>query len=285
VNGVPTFLKWAGGKSQLIEQYKKYFPKKFNRYFEPFLGSGAIFFFVKKHFNPKEVFLSDNNEELINTFIVVRDKVEELIESLKERKKHHNKEYFYEVRREKPKELSDIERASRFIYLNKTCFNGLYRVNSKGEFNVPLGDYKNPSIFDEKVLREASKLLKNVEIGTLPFENVLNEAKKGDFIYFDPPYFPISKTSSFTSYTKDTFLEKEQKELAGTFKELHKRGCFVMLSNSNSHFIKELYKDFCIHIIKARRAISCIGTKRGKINELLITNYNTKNLKDFIKKN
>jgi len=282
-NNLPTFVKWAGGKSQLIEQYKKHFPKKVERYFEPFLGSGAIFFFIKKQFKPKEFFLSDNNDELINTFIIVRDKVEELIESLKKRKKQHNKEYFYKVRRENPKELSDIERASRFIYLNKTCYNGLYRVNSKGEFNVPFGDYKNPSIFDEKVLREASELLKGVEIKTLPFESVLDKAKnKNDFIYFDPPYFPVSKTSSFTSYTKDAFLEKEQKKLAEVFEELNKRGCKIMLSNSDHPLIRNLYINFNRFPIKARRSICCIGTKRGKIGELLIANY-PKNLKGFIK--
>jgi len=181
-----TFVKWAGGKSQLIEQYKPFFPKKIDRYFEPFLGSGAVFFFVKKNFNPKEIFLSDINEELIITFKVVRDKVEDLIKSLMKRKQLNSKEYFYKVRKEKSQELSDVERASRLIYLNKTCYNGLYRVNTKGEFNVPFGKYKNPSIFDEKILREASKLLKGANIEVVTFDTILNTARKGDFIYFDP---------------------------------------------------------------------------------------------------
>ena len=283
MNGIPTFLKWAGGKSQLIEQYKPFFPKKIERYFEPFLGSGAVFFFIKKTFNPKEVFLSDINEESIITFKVVRDKVEELIRNLKKRKKLHSKEYFYKVRKEKPQELSGVERASRLIYLNKTCYNGLYRVNAKGEFNVPFGEYKNPSIFDEKVLREASKLLKDINIEVAFFERILDKAKRGDFIYFDPPYFPISKTSSFTSYQKDVFLEKEQRKLAEVFKELDKRGCLLMLSNSDHPLIRKLYDGFNIHKIKARRSISCIGTNRRKINELLIINYKNKNLNSFVK--
>lgn len=275
-----TFVKWAGGKSQLIEQYKPFFPQKVERYFEAFLGSGSVFLFVKRNFNPKEVFLSDINEELIITFKVVRDNVEELIKSLKKRKHLNSKEYFYKVRKEKPQELSDVERASRLIYLNKTCYNGLYRVNAKGEFNVPFGKYKNPSIFEEQVLRETSKLLKDVKIEVSSFENILNKAKKEDLVYFDPPYFPISKTASFTSYAKVMFLGKEQEKLAGVFKELDKRGCFLMLSNSDHPFIRKLYKGFNIRQIKARRVISCIGTKRGKINELLITNYkiNSNNL-------
>jgi len=282
-NALPTFVKWAGGKSQLIEQYKNLFPKKFEKYFEPFLGSGAVFFFTKKNFNPKKVLLSDINKELIITFTVVRDKVEELIESLKKRKKLHSKEYFYKVRKEKSKELSDVEIASRLIYLNKTCYNGLYRVNSKGEFNVPFGDYKNPAILDEKKLREAHKLLQNVKLKAIPFEKISNLIKKGDFIYLDPPYYPISKTSSFTSYTKDVFLEEKQKKLAEVFKKLNEKGCLVMLSNSDHPFIRGLYKGFFIHLVKARRAISCIGKKRGKINEIVVTNYINKNLKDFIK--
>jgi len=274
-----TFIKWAGGKSQVLEQYRPFFPKKIDRYFEPFLGSGAVFFFINKNFALKEVFLSDINEELIITFKVVRDRVEELIEDLKKRRELHQqkgKQYFLKVRKEKP--ISFVERASRLIYLNKTCYNGLYRVNSKGEFNVPFGDYKNPSIFDEKVLINASKLLQNVNLEVSYFENILGKARKGDFIYFDPPYMPLSKTSSFTSYQKNVFLEKEQEKLAEIFKELNKRECFVMLSNSNHPFIKKLYSGFYINDkIKAKRAISCIGTKRGEIKEVLITNFNSEN--------
>ena len=159
------------------------------------------------------------------------------------------------------------------IYLNKTCFNGLYRVNSKGKFNVPFGDYKNPRIFDEDVLREASKLLKNVKIEHIPFEDILKLAKKGDFVYFDPPYFPLSKTSSFTSYTNGIFLEKEQTKLSEVFKELDKKGCLLMLSNSDHPLIWKLYDGFKTIPIQARRSINCMGDKRGKINELLIINF------------
>jgi DNA adenine methylase len=280
-NGI--FIKWAGGKSQLIEQYRPFFPNKIERYFEPFLGSGAVFFFVKKTFNPKEISLSDTNEELIIVFKVVRDNVEELIKSLKKRKALNSREYFYKVRKEEPAKISSVERASRLIYLNKTCYNGLYRVNAKGEFNVPYGKYKNPSIFNEKILREGSRLLKNVKIKVASFEMILDHIKKGDFIYFDPPYMPISKTSSFTSYTKDVFLENEQEKLAKVFRQLDKKGCLLMLSNSDHSHIRKLYAGFNIQSIKARRAISCIGTKRGEIKELLITNYQIKNLKEFTK--
>jgi len=276
-----TFVKWAGGKSQIVEKYSPYFPDKIERYFEPFLGSGAVFFFVKKNFNPKEIYLSDINKDLIITFKVVRGKVEELIEDLKRRKKLHSKEYFYKVRKEKP--TSYIERASRLIYLNKTCYNGLYRVNSKGEFNVPFGEYKNPQIFDEKILREASKKLRGVKLKVMSFGKILDLAKQGDFIYFDPPYLPISKTSSFTSYTKDVFLEEEHQKLAQLFRNLDKKGCFVMLSNSDHPVIRKLYNGFNINVIKARRAINREAKKRGPINELLITNYENKTLEQFMK--
>ena len=276
-----TFVKWAGGKSQIVEKYSPYFPDKIERYFEPFVGSGAVFFFVKKNFNPKEFFLSDINEDLIITFKVVRDRVDELIEDLKSRRKNHNKEYFYKVRKEKP--TSDVAIASRFIYLNKTCYNGLYRVNSKGEFNVPFGKYRNPQIFDDKILREASKKLKGVKLKVMSFEKILDLAKQRDFIYFDPPYLPISKTSSFTSYTKDGFLEREHQKLAQLFRNLDEKGCFVMLSNSDHPVIRKLYNGFNINVIKARRAINREAKKRGPINELLITNYENKTLEQFMK--
>ena len=174
-NGVPTFVKWAGGKSQLLGQYGPLLPSNFKNYFEPFLGSGAVFFYVKKHFEPEGVLLSDSNEELINAFIVVRDNVGELIVSLNRRKGKHSKRYFYDVRKQRPAELSEVERASRFIYLNKTCYNGLYRVNSKGQFNVPFGDYKSPTIFDMTNLREASKLLKGSRLKTMKFDSIYRE--------------------------------------------------------------------------------------------------------------
>jgi len=273
---IPKFVKWAGGKGQLIEQFKPMFPKKINCYIEPFVGSGAVFFHIIQNFKPKEIIISDINEELINTYQIVKIDVEKLIIELKQHKEYHmaeGKKYYLTIRATNPNNLPPLERAARFIYLNKTCFNGLYRVNSKGEFNVPMGSYKNPDIIQEERLRIASKLLKNVLIKVMSFEKVLDFSKKGDFIYFDPPYYPLKKGKSFTTYTKSAFLEKEQKLLSDIFKKLDKKGCSVMLSNSNTKFIKDLYPKFNINFVQATRMINCNGDKRGKINEVVVTNY------------
>jgi len=272
---VPTFVKWAGGKTQLLGQFVKFFPEKMNRYFEPFLGGGAVFFYLKKYHGcpPKEIVLSDNNEELINCFRVVRDNPDKLIALLKQHKKNHNKAYYYKMRNKDPERMSPISQAARLIYLNKTCFNGLYRVNSKGKFNVPIGSYKNPGIVIEPSIREASRLLQEVKLEVLPFQKILSMARKGDFVYFDPPYMPLSKTSSFTSYTKDSFSERNQEELADIFDKLDKKGCRLMLSNSNHPFLKRLYAKQKITTVKATRAINSKGSERGKINEIVVTNY------------
>ncbi len=271
------FVKWVGGKRQLLVQFKLrnlYPPEKFNlingRYFEPFVGGGAVFFDLL----PEKAFLSDLNNELVITYNVIKNNIDELAKSLKKHK--YEKEYFLKIRTKDPKKLSDIEVASRFIYLNRTCFNGMYRVNSKGGFNVPFGKYSNPLICDEQNLRRVSKVLKNVEIKCQDYKEVLKKAKKGDFVYFDPPYFPVSKTASFTSYTKEAFLEKEQIELRNTFLELHKRGCFVMLSNSDTSLINNIYsghKGVRITKVEAGRAINSKASGRGKITEVLVTNY------------
>lgn len=272
------FVKWVGGKRQLLEQFKSlglYPPEHFDpenaTYFEPFIGGGAVFFDLL----PENAVLSDMNEELVTTYNVIKNNVEELIKSLKEHK--NEKEYFLEMRAKDLNELSDVEIASRFIYLNRTCFNGMYRVNKSGGFNVPFGKQKNPLICDEYNLRRVNKVLEKVNIFHQDYKNVLEGAKAGDFVYFDPPYYPLNKTSSFTSYTADGFLEKEQKELRDTYFELHKRGCFVMLSNSNTEFIKDLYSDLDekikIHEVRASRMINSIASKRGKIKEVLIVNY------------
>ena len=236
------FVKWVGGKRQLLKQFRDlglYPPENFdpitNTYFEPFVGGGAVFFDLL----PETAYLSDLNNELVVTYNVIKNDVENLIKSLKKHKL--DKEYFLKIRAQNPEKLSDLNTASRFIYLNRTCFNGMYRVNSKGGFNVPFGKYTNPLICDENNLRKASKALKNVEIKKQDYKEVLKKAKKGDFVYFDPPYYPVSKTASFTSYTSEAFLDKEQIELRDTFVELHKRGCFVMLSNSDTPFINKIY--------------------------------------------
>ena len=272
-NGVPSLVKWAGGKKQLLEQFEKFFPNKIERYFEPFVGGGTVaFFLLKTHPEIKKIYLSDINEELVLTYNVVKNNIEELIVLLKEYKIKHNKEFYYKIRSEDVKQLNSIQIAARFIYLNRTCFNGLYRVNSKGGFNVPIGSYKNPTICNEEDLREISKLLQKDDIKTNQFDQAVKEARKDDFIYFDPPYYPLKK-ESFTTYTMDKFLEKEQEKLAEIFKKLDKKGCKVMLSNSDTEFIKNLYKGYNIHFVKATRMINCDATKRGKINEMVITNY------------
>jgi DNA adenine methylase len=272
---IPTIVKWAGGKKQLLEQFKLLYPKKFNDYYEPFVGSGAVFFYVRLHDGKRKYFISDNNKDLINVYQSVRDDVEGLIDLLKvHKKKHHenSKEYYYEIRKAFNSNSTGIERAAQLIYLNKTCFNGLYRVNSKGGFNVPIGSYANPAILDEKSLRLANKLLNNVEINCMTFEETESYPQKGDFVYLDPPYHPI-KTSSFTSYTKEDFTAKDQERLAGYYKKLDKRGCQVMLSNSDTEFIKTLYADYNLYGVKASRMINCNGNDRGKINEVVVTNY------------
>jgi DNA adenine methylase len=269
---VPTFVKWAGGKKQLLSQFHKFFPEEIERYFDVFVGGGAVAFYIIQKYQPKEVFISDTNKELIDTYEVIRDNLNELIEKLKEHKQKHNKEYFYEIRKLNPNELSKVARAGRFIYLNKSCFNGLYRVNSTGGFNVPIGSSKNPAILPEEDLKLISKLLKGVTIKHMSFEGVLDYARKGDFIYLDPPYYPLKK-ESFTTYTAGNFLQKEQEQLKEVYKELDKRGCKVMLSNSHTKFIKDLYKGYEQKIVKASRMINCIGEKRGKIKEIVILNY------------
>ena len=273
------FVKWVGGKRQLLKQFRSmglYPPEGFDinsgAYFEPFVGGGAVFFDLL----PEKSYLSDLNSDLITTYNAVKNNVDDLIRALKLFK--YEKEFFLQVRAINPKRLLDIDIAARFIYLNRTCFNGMYRVNSKGEFNVPFGKYSNPLICDEQNLRRVSKALKNVEVRCQDYKYVLDFAKKNDFIYFDPPYYPENATSSFTSYTKESFLDKEQKELRDTYLKLHKRGCFVMLSNSNTPFINKIYAEIeryriKINKVKAGRAINSNSSKRGKISELLVTNY------------
>jgi len=263
------FLKWAGGKRNLLSTLTLHFPsmREVNRYFEPFLGGGAVFF----HLQHPNSLLSDSNEELIEVYQVVREQVEDLILVLKQ---HHNEhEYYYKVRSQKPALLSRVERAARFIFLNRTCYNGLYRVNSRGQFNVPFGRYKNPLICDTEGLRASSLALRNAHIFVADFEAAVSDAGKDDFVYFDPPYYPLSETSSFTSYTVQRFAAGEQERLAQVFQALTCRGCRVLLSNSDTPLIRKLYESFATIEVQANRAISCKADGRGEINELLIKNY------------
>lgn len=264
-------VKWVGGKRQLMFELIKNMPKSYNRYFEPFIGGGALFFELQ----PEQAYISDMNEELINLYSVVRDNVYELIKDLS---KHEvSKEYFLEIRNidrtEQYTELSDVERASRFIYLNRTCFNGMYRVNSQGQFNVPFGHYKNPRIIDENNLLNCSELLKKTEIKCANFSEILTKVKKGDLVYFDPPYVPLNDTSSFTSYTKDGFDINMQFKLRDVCDELDNKGVKFMLSNSDTKLVNELYVNYEIKKVFASRQINANADGRGKITEVLVRNY------------
>lgn len=262
-------IKWAGGKSQLIPQLTPLFPAKFNTLIEPFAGGAAVFF----HLRPTWAILIDSNEELVNFYRVVRDNLAQLLVDLK---KHViAKDYYYRIRAVDPGNLSDVERASRFLYLNKTCFNGLYRLNSKGQFNVPFGRYKNPRLVDESNLRLVSDALRMTLLHCDDFTVASELAVTGTFIYLDPPYHPASATSSFTSYTGRSFSESDQRRLANLYRELDRKGCLLMLSNSNTPLIRELYRGYDIKTVTARRSINCKGGKRGAVKELVIRNYTT----------
>ena len=273
------FVKWAGGKRGLLKQILPLIPKEFNNYYEPFVGGGALFFelFSKGLLQNKKVVISDINSELINSYNIIKNKPSELIYILKEYKKNHSKEFYYKVRELDRKDnysnLPDVEKAARFIYLNKTCFNGLYRVNKKGFFNTPIGSYKNPNIADEETILNASEALQNAIIKEQSFEKVLETAQKEDFVYFDPPYYPLNETSNFTSYDSNTFLENEQIKLYEVFDNLAKKEVFVLESNSDTPFIKELYKNYEINTIQANRFINSKADKRGKIGEVLIRSF------------
>lgn len=264
-------LKWAGGKGRLLEQYTPLFPKTFNRYFEAFLGGGAVFFRLSSGDQPLRATLSDNNGELINCYKMVKENVEAVLTELQTM--HNDKSFFYKVRALDPSELTDVERAARLIFLNKTCFNGLYRENSKGQFNVPFGKYKNPKIADGDNLRAASKAFAKTTLLHAPFEKVLSRAKSGDFVYLDPPYQPLSKTANFTAYTRNSFSFQDQERLAEVAAALDRKGVLVMLSNSDTPEVRELYQAFSISTVRAGRAINCRGDRRGSISELVIRNY------------
>lgn len=265
------FLKWAGGKSQLLPTFEQFLPSDYNAYHEPFVGGGAMFFHMAGRDEDIVASLSDLNDELVNCYTVVRDKVEALIRGLK---KHRNEsDYYYQVRSLDTSRLSDVDRAARLIYLNKTCFNGLYRVNSRGQFNVPFGSYKNPRTCDEDNLRAVSRVLRHTRLQHQHFADAMKAAKKNDFVYLDPPYQPLSATSNFTSYTSKCFGDTDQTQLRDMFRLLDKRGCKLMLSNSDNDFIRDLYSDFRQEIVYASRAINCRADRRGRISELLILNY------------
>ena len=290
---VKPFLKWAGGKGQLIDEIEKFYPfdKKINKYAEPFIGGGAVLFDILNKYELEKIYISDVNKELVNCYVAIKENVHKLIKKLRKiedeflaREKEDRKIYYYEKREQFNKlklenNSEEVKRAALMIFLNRTCFNGLYRVNKKGLFNVPMGDYKNPKICDEENLINISKKLKNVDIIYGDYKKSYDFIDKNTFVYFDPPYRPLNQTSSFTSYTEYTFEDKEQIELSEYFKLLNKKGAKLLLSNSdpknvdiNDQFFDDLYKGFDIKRIEASRAINSKGEKRGKVNEVLISN-------------
>lgn len=272
------FLKWAGGKRALLSRLVASLPGTFRNYHEPFLGGGALFWELANRkrrglLSFEQAYLSDSNADLMLTYRVVRDDLQGLIARLKELRQRHSREHYYRIRALKSETLSPVERAARFIYLNKTCYNGLYRVNRAGQFNVPMGSYKNPRIFDALELQAASATLQAVSLRCADFTTVLEYAQEGDFVYFDPPYVPLSATSSFTSYTRGDFGPQEHARLAQVFRELDARGCLLMLSNSDTPYTRELYREYHCLNVYAPRAINTNPRGRGKIPELLVLNY------------
>ncbi len=275
-NEIPRpFLKWAGGKSQLLAQFEALYPRRsqVRRYLEPFAGSAAVFFHLRNLYQTGEVILADSNAELINTYRAIQQEVEEVVRLLAKHRKAHSQEHYYRIRARRPSELSSAELAARTIYLNKTCFNGLYRVNSRGGFNVPIGRYEDPPILDARNLRAASSALRGVELRQGHFRETLQYARKGDFIYFDPPYQPLSTTAFFTAYTRNSFTPADQEELAEVFRLLSDRGCRVMLSNSDTQLIRRLYRGFDLRTVDARRSINSKADRRGAIKEIVVLNY------------
>ncbi len=300
--GAKPFLKWVGGKRQLLEQFEKLYPielkiKKIKNYYEPFVGGGAVFFDIAQNYEVENAFLYDINDELILTYQVIQKDVQKVIEFLyrydnqyKKLSEEDRKRYYYEMRENYNRQRFNIDynrysdnwipRASQTIFLNKTCFNGLFRFNSKGGFNSPMGKYKNPRILDEQNLLNVSKLLEIATIKKADFREVKNDIKNNSFVYFDPPYRPISKTASFTSYSKYNFQDDEQLQLASLFYELDQQGHKLMLSNSDpkntnpdDDFFETIYSAFNITRVNAKRSINSNGSKRNSIKEIVVTNY------------
>ena len=290
------FIKWVGGKGQLLSEINKLYPvelgKNINKYAEIFLGGGAVLFDILSKYKLDEVYISDKNLELINTYKSIRDNVDILIKSLKEMEEQYipldtenRKDYYYKKREEYNSlkinsEVNNIEKTILFIFLNKTCFNGLYRVNKKGKFNVPMGAYKKPKICDEENLKNVSLTLRNVKIVYADYRESEKFIDDKTFVYIDPPYRPLNITSSFTSYTENDFNDKEQIELAEYINVLNKKGAKIVISNSDpknndidDNFFDKLYKNYNINRVKATRMLNSNASLRGAINELLITNY------------
>ncbi len=290
------FLKWAGGKTQLIHEIQKYYPfnnNKIIKYAEPFVGGGAILFDILNHYDIKDIYISDINAELINTYMIIRDNINELIALLemyqmdyillnteKRKEYYNNKRHMFNKLKSSKDKNNNIEKAALMIFLNKTCFNGLYRVNKKGEFNVPMGAYKNPLICDKENLLVVSEKLQKVKIVCSDYKSSYDFIDDNTFVYFDPPYRPITQTANFTAYNEFSFNDDAQKELAKYVSKLHKKGAKIVVSNSDpknidedDNFFDEIYAEHNIKRVDAARMINCKGKARGKIKELLISNY------------
>ena len=274
------FVKWDGGKRQIIDKLMKFVPDEFDTYYEPFIGGGALLF----ELSPKKAVINDSNVELMNVYKCIKDEVKftKMCNELNHYEAKHSKDFYLEIRsldRDKSKfhRIADYRRAARTVYLNKSCFNGLYRVNSKNEFNVPFNKKLKVNTYDGQNLGIIHSYLNfnDVKILSVDFEEAVRDCKKGDFIYFDPPY--DSDKGVFNSYTEDGFGKEAQKRLADVYKKLADRGCYVMLSNHNTRLVQELYGEFNIHVIEAKRSINANGKKRGKVEEVIITNYENKN--------
>lgn len=265
-------LKWAGGKRRLVEQYAPYFKGRFGAYHEPFFGGGAVYFWLGNlgRLRGRSCRLSDINPELINFYEVLQNQLDQLLPLLREHQERHCQEHYYQVRATQPDLLSPLQRAARLLYLNRTCFNGLYRENSRGEFNVPMGRYAQPRIYFPEGLERASRALGQSQLCVARYLEVEQYAQPGDLVYFDPPYQPLNATSRFTSYTQHAFTAEDQAELAELFRRLHGRGVKVRLSNSDTPLIRELYQGFRLVEIQAGRAINSKASQRQKIIELLV---------------
>ncbi|MBU1094407.1 MAG: Dam family site-specific DNA-(adenine-N6)-methyltransferase [Firmicutes bacterium] len=274
---IKPFVKWAGGKTQILDKIRENIPNNFNTYYEPFLGGGAVLFDLA----PKSAVISDSNQELISAFRCFqnRNNYVLLVEELLKHQSKHSEDYYYQIREiDRTPEYKDFKifsKAARMIYLNKACFNGLYRVNSKGYFNVPSGKYEKVNTYDEKLFENIYEYLSNnkIKIISEDFEKVVESAKQGDFVYFDPPYDTFDEQKNFTAYSKDAFGKDEQARLARVYRELSNKGVYVMLSNHNTELIKELYLGFNIQVIQAKRSINSKATGRGNVEEVVITNY------------
>ena len=265
------FLKWAGGKGKLLSAILPLFPKRVDTYYEPFIGGGAVFFAMAGQKRFRRAVISDCNPHLINCYQVVRDQLKELILRLEDHAEYATSpEYYYQVRAQLPETMNAVDQAARFIFLNRTCFNGLYRVNRQGRFNVPFGKYKNPTVVNEPRLNAASAALQNTEIKCIDFSEMSQKAKKGDGIYFDPPYVPLSPTSSFTAYNADVFNEARHQLLVEVYRKCVRKGVTSVLSNSDCEYTRQLYQGLKIGVLRVNRAINCDPSKRGPVNELLV---------------